>query len=159
MNDGLKPSVGSTSEDLEKYVETQTWVLDRVMDELAQGRKQSHWMWFVFPQLCGLGRSEMSQRYAIRSLDEAQAYLAHPVLGERLRQCTRTVLATTASTAEEIFGPVDARKLKSSMTLFHRADPDAAIFREVLDRWFEGRPDRETDRLLNLAKSRPRPVQ
>jgi uncharacterized protein (DUF1810 family) len=159
VNDGLKPSVGSTSEDLEKYVEAQTWVLDRVMDELAQGRKQSHWMWFVFPQIAGLGRSEMSRRYAIRSLEEARAYLAHPVLGERLRQCTRTLLATAASTAEEIFGPVDARKLKSSMTLFHRADPDAAIFREVLDRWFEGRPDMETDRLLNLAKSGPRPVQ
>lgn len=138
------------SEDLARFVDAQAPVIDRVLDELARGRKESHWMWFVFPQVAGQGRSETSRRYAIRSLDEARKYLAHPVLGERLRRCTRALLQTTATRAEQIFGSVDARKLRSSMTLFHRADPGEDIFRQVLVRWFEGKPDPETDRLLGL---------
>ena len=140
---------------MERFVDAQDPVIDRVMKELARGRKDTHWMWFVFPQVAGLGQSETSRRYAIRSLKEARAYLAHPVLGERMRRCTRTLLETAATTAEEVFGSVDARKLRSSMTLFHRADPGEDLFRQVLDRWFMGQPDEATDRFLELARSLP----
>jgi uncharacterized protein (DUF1810 family) len=105
-------------------------------------------MWFVFPQLAGLGHSPMSQRFAIASLDEAFAYLSHPVLGPRLRDGARAVLAVEGRTAEEIFGSIDARKLRSSMTLFLRADPAEALFAEVLERYFGGVPDEATDSLL-----------
>jgi uncharacterized protein (DUF1810 family) len=105
-------------------------------------------MWFVFPQIAGLGYSEMSRRYAIESLSEAREYLAHPVLGPRLRECAEIVLATRGRTAVEIFGDIDARKLRSCMTLFHRAAPDEPLFREVLDRYFGGVPDPATNALL-----------
>jgi len=117
--------------------------------ELAGGRKQGHWMWFVFPQVAGLGRSETARRYALGSLDEAAAYLVHPVLGPRLREVTRLALAVPDRSAEDVFGPVDAVKLRSSMTLFHRADPDEPLFGAVLARYFDGLPDPETDRLLD----------
>src|SRR4051812_13888758 len=138
------------ADDLERFVDAQEPLIERVLEELRRGRKESHWMWFVFPQIAGLGRSETSRRYAISSLEEARAYLAHPVLSDRLGRCTRTLLAAKAKTAEEIFGSVDARKLQSSMTLFHRADRDEPLFRDVLDRWFNGEPDTATDRLLAL---------
>lgn len=105
-------------------------------------------MWFVFPQLAGLGRSETSRYYAIGSLDEARAYLAHPVLGARLRECARLVADARADSAEEMFGPIDARKLRSSVTLFQRAAPDERVFIDVLERFFDGTPDRATDELL-----------
>ena len=117
-------------------------------DELAIGRKRSHWMWFVFPQLAGLGASDTARRFALASTDEAAAYLAHPVLGPRLLEVTRLVLTVPDRTAEDVFGPVDAMKLRSSMTLFHRADPDEPLFAAVLDRYFGGVPDPSTDRLL-----------
>jgi len=115
--------------------------------ELGRGRKESHWMWFVFPQLAGLGRSPMSQRYAISTLDEARAYLEHPVLGPRLRECAR-LAAEASGSAEDVFGAIDALKLRSSMTLFARAAPDESVFGEVLARFFGGEPDDATDRLL-----------
>ena len=121
---------------------------ERALSELRAGRKTSHWMWFVFPQIAGLGQSEMSRRYAIESLQEAREYLAHPVLGPRLRECAGIVLATRGRTAVEIFGDIDARKLRSCMTLFHRAAPDEPLFREVLDRYFGGVLDPATDALL-----------
>jgi uncharacterized protein (DUF1810 family) len=133
---------------LERFVTAQQGVYDDVVAELRTGRKTSHWMWFVFPQVEGLGRSWMSQQYAIGSLAEAQAYLAHPVLGARLRECTSLVLAQRDRTAEQIFGGIDAVKLRSSMTLFHRAAPDEPAFRDVIDRFFEGRPDDATDSIL-----------
>jgi uncharacterized protein (DUF1810 family) len=105
-------------------------------------------MWFVFPQLAGLGRSETARFYAIASLDEARAYVAHPVLGPRLREAATAALTSPGLSADAIFGEVDAMKLRSSMTLFHRAAPDEAAFRQVLDRFFGGRPDAATDRLL-----------
>jgi uncharacterized protein (DUF1810 family) len=116
--------------------------------ELGRGRKTSHWMWFVFPQLAGLGRSPMAQRYAISSLDEARAYLTHPMLGARLIEISTVLLRLEASTAEQIFGGIDAVKLRSSMTLFHRADPDQPVFQAVLDTFFQGQPDPATERLL-----------
>ena len=116
--------------------------------ELRAGRKTSHWMWFVFPQVAGLGHSAMARAYAIGSLTEARDYLAHPVLGPRLLDCTRAVLGHRGRTAEQVFGGIDAVKLRSSMTLFTRADPGEAAFSEVLDTFFGGRPDARTDELL-----------
>ena len=119
--------------------------------ELRRGRKTGHWMWFVFPQIAGLGSSPTAQRYAISSLGEARAYLAHPVLGPRLAECA--ALAVQASqpggrTAEQIFGPVDALKLRSSMTLFHRADPAQPVFGQALNQFFGGITDPATDQRL-----------
>ncbi|HEV8218781.1 MAG TPA: DUF1810 domain-containing protein [Streptosporangiaceae bacterium] len=118
--------------------------------ELRRGRKTGHWMWFVFPQIAGLGHSPTAQRYAISSLGEARAYLAHPVLGPRLAECA--ALAAKAGldgrTAEQVFGPVDALKLRSSMTLFHRADPAQPVFGQVLSQFFGGTADPATDQRL-----------
>ena len=119
-----------------------------MLDELRRGRKTGHWIWFVFPQVAGLGHSAMSQQYAISSLDEARTYLAHPVLGARLLECAGIVAATTGRTALEIFGEIDAMKLRSSMTLFHRAAPNEPVFAQVLDRYYGGRPDEATDARL-----------
>jgi uncharacterized protein (DUF1810 family) len=132
---------------LSRFVAAQDPVFDRVVAELRRGRKTSHWMWFVFPQIAGLGRSEMSQKYAISSLDEARAYLEHPVLGPRLVECA-SIVASQNVPAEVIFGGVDALKLQSSMTLFHVAEPEEPAFGRVLDRFFEGAADVETERRL-----------
>ena len=138
--------------ELDRFVRAQAPVYDEVLAELRQGRKTSHWMWFVFPQFAGLGRSETARYYAIGSLDEARAYLAHPVLGPRLRECARLLLAVEERTAESILGPIDALKLRSSMTLFLRADPDVPLFRRVLDRFYASLPDEATDALLREAE-------
>lgn len=118
------------------------------LSELRGGRKRTHWMWFVFPQLAGLGRSPTARHHAIRGLDEARAYLAHPVLGPRLRECAQAVAELPASDAEQVFGPVDGQKLHSSMTLYALADPGEPSFRSVLARYFEGAADPATLRLL-----------
>lgn len=134
---------------LDRFVAAQdrAGTYDRALAELRAGAKASHWMWFIFPQLAGLGSSAMAREYAISSLDEARAYLAHPVLGPRLRECARVVADTGSSSAEQIFGPVDAMKLRSSMTLFAAAgagDREAAVFRQVLDEFFGGVADEAT---------------
>jgi uncharacterized protein (DUF1810 family) len=134
---------------LERFVEAQRGVMDGVLAELRAGRKTGHWIWFVFPQLAGLGRSEMARYYGIGSLDEARAYLAHPVLGARLRECVDLLLAIEGVTAENVLGPVDAMKVRSSMTLFHRAAPGDPRFRAVLATWYGGMPDPVTDDLLD----------
>jgi len=120
----------------------------RAVGELRRGHKQSHWMWFVFPQLIGLGESHTSRYFAIRSLDEARAYLRHPVLGPRLLECAEVVAACDAPAPEKILGAIDAMKLRSSMTLFLRAAPDEPVFGQVIDRYFDGQPDPDTDKLL-----------
>jgi uncharacterized protein (DUF1810 family) len=120
----------------------------RALTELRTGRKVSHWMWFVFPQLAGLGRSAIARQYAITSLDEAKAYLAHDVLGSRLLQCSEVVAALEGLSAEDIFGTIDAMKLRSSATLFGAADPHQPIFGRILDIYFDGRSDPETLRLI-----------
>jgi len=137
--------------DLERFVQAQDLggTYEHAMAELHRGRKTSHWMWFVFPQIAGLGSSPMAQRYAIGSLAEAAAYLQHPVLGPRLVDAARAALATDARRAEAILGSIDAIKLRSSMTLFHRADPHEPVFGQVLDRFFGGRPDPATEELLH----------
>jgi uncharacterized protein (DUF1810 family) len=122
----------------------------RALEELHAGSKRSHWMWFVFPQLAGLGHSPTARTYALAAMDEAQAYLRHPVLGPRLVECARAVAGIQGRTAGQIFGATDERKLHSSMTLFLRADPQEPAFREVLDKYFEGRPDAATDRILGI---------
>lgn len=136
------------SDSLDRFVSAQDGVYDRALAELRAGRKHGHWMWFVFPQIAGLGMSTTSQHYAIASLDEARSYLAHPVLGPRLRECAAVVAASDAPSAEELFGGIDAVKLRSSMTLFHRADPDDPTFPAVLDKYFNGDPDPATDQRL-----------
>jgi uncharacterized protein (DUF1810 family) len=136
--------------DLDRFVNAQDagGTYDAAVRELRAGRKQTHWMWFVFPQIAGLGLSSTSRRYAIASLAEARAYLAHPVLGRRLVQCADIVATSPAEAAEAILGPIDAMKLRSSMTLFRRADPTEAVFGAVLDRYFGGVSDPETERRL-----------
>ena len=124
---------------------------DDVLAELSLGHKTSHWMWFVFPQIAGLGFSEMNRRYAISSLDEARAYLAHPLLGPRLRECATLLLGAYTTKADEVLGSVDARKLRSSMTLFVRADPSEPVFQKVIERFFDGRADPTTERELQRS--------
>ena len=134
--------------DLERFVSAQDGVYAGVVDELRRGRKTGHWIWFIFPQIAGLGSSAMSQHYAIGSLDEAKAYLAHPVLGARLRECAETVLATDGRTASAIFGSLDAMKVRSCMTLFHRAAPDEPVLGQMLERFYGGVLDPATDARL-----------
>jgi uncharacterized protein (DUF1810 family) len=134
-------------EGLERFVEAQEPVYPAALGELRDGRKRTHWMWFIFPQLRGLGASAMSWHYGIKSKDEAAAYLRHALLGPRLRQCTEAVNAHLGRSAEAIFGPVDALKLRSSMTLFDLAG-GGPPFRQCLDTYFGGAPDRRTVELL-----------
>jgi uncharacterized protein (DUF1810 family) len=130
---------------LDRFVEAQAHIYEGVLAELRRGQKTGHWICYIFPQIAGLGHSAMSQHYAISSLDEARAYLAHPVLGAHLRECAGSVLAVTGRSAEEIFGSTDAMKLRSSMTLFQRAAPDEPLFAAVLERYYDGAADEATD--------------
>jgi uncharacterized protein (DUF1810 family) len=136
--------------DLERFVTAQDPVFDSVLRELRSGRKRSHWMWFVFPQLRGLGRSSMAEYYGIGSLAEARAYLAHPVLSARLDLCARTIIEAEAASLNAIFGSPDDLKFRSCMTLFARAaGGDDNLFRRVLERWCDGRPDERTLALID----------
>ncbi len=132
---------------LQRFVQAQAPVFEQVLNELRNGRKHTHWMWFVFPQITGLGRSEMARRYAITGIAEARAYLEHPVLGPRLEHCAKLIEPQLQRTARHIFGAPDDLKLQSSMTLFALAAPERPIFQEVLDSFFDGSLDR-----LTLAK-------
>ena len=136
--------------DLDRFVAAQDRdrTYERALVELSHGAKRTHWMWFVFPQVAGLGQSSNSQRYAISSLDEARAYLQHPVLGPRLIECTR-VVAALDGTARSIFGAIDEQKLQSSMTLFAQAAPEETAFTQVLEHFFDGHADAATVRLLD----------
>jgi len=143
-------TVTSDPYDLQRFVAAQDagGTYQRVIAELQHGRKTSHWMWFVFPQIAGLGLSPTARTYAISSLAEARAYLAHPVLGPRLAQCAALVCGVPDRSAEQIFGGIDALKLRSSMTLFLHADPTAQVFRQVLDQYFGGNPDPATEQRI-----------
>ena len=134
--------------DLMRFRDAQTSAYEGALRELRSGRKRGHWIWFVFPQLAGLGHSELSRFYGIRSLDEARAYLADDVLGPRLVACAEALLATTGQDADAILGSVDAMKVRSSMTLFQAADPDEPAFAAVLTRFYAGEPDPATLRSL-----------
>ena len=138
--------------DLERFVKAQDegGTYERALAELRDGRKRTHWMWFVFPQLAGLGRSPTARHYAIDSLGEAREYLDHPLLGPRLRECTSVLCRLRGRSAAEILGGIDAQKLRSSMTLFMRARPQEAVFGQLIDRYYAGTPDSATDELLGL---------
>ena len=129
---------------LSRFLSAQTPVIERVREELRGGRKRSHWMWFVFPQIAGLGHSATAQRYAIASLDEARAYFAHDILGPRLKECAALVVAVEGHNIEEIFAAPDDLKFHSSMTLFARTAPEEPVFREALKKYFGGEEDRAT---------------
>jgi uncharacterized protein (DUF1810 family) len=129
---------------LRRFVDAQQAVYETVCGELRQGRKESHWMWFIFPQIKGLGHSEMARKFAISSRDEAKAYLAHPVLGPRLRECSRIVADLEGKSVEDIFGYPDDMKFRSSMTLFAQTAKDNEIFTRCLEKYFQGEPDRLT---------------
>ena len=136
--------------DLDRFVSAQDGggTYRQALAELRQGSKRSHWMWFVFPQIAGLGHSPTARRYALSGLAEARAYLRHPVLGPRLLESAAAVAGHTGLTAGQIFGSTDAKKLRSSITLFLRAAPEDVIFQRLLDQYFEGLPDAATDQLL-----------
>jgi len=139
---------------LDRFVEAQAGTYDTALAELSAGRKRTHWMWFVFPQLAGLGSSPAAQRYAIAGLAEARDYLAHPVLGPRLAEAARALLGVEGRSAGQILGHPDDLKLRSSMTLFAEAADDPAVFRAVLDKYYDG-PDPRTLELLRSAASPP----
>ncbi|NNG22152.1 DUF1810 domain-containing protein [Telluria aromaticivorans] len=133
-----------TEFDLERFVQAQAPVYGTAVAELRAGHKRTHWMWFIFPQIAGLGQSEMARRYALRNGDEAAAYLEHPVLGARLRECAAIVASLDGPTADDIFGHPDTLKFRSSMTLFADVAPDEAVFQACIDKYFDGEPDDET---------------
>ena len=134
--------------DLERFVESQDPVIEQVKEELLSGRKRTHWMWFVFPQVAGLGKSRKAQRYAISSREEAEAYLSHPMLGPRLRECTEIVNGLEGHTANQIFGSPDDLKFRSSMTLFDAITDGATPFRTALKKYYDDQPDQKTLQFL-----------
>ena len=144
-------SAGTASDpfDLRRFVEAQARNYADAIAELKAGRKRSHWMWYVFPQYAGLGHSAMAERFAIASLDEAKAYLRHPVLGPRLVECANAVLAVHGVTAHDIFGSPDDMKLRSSATLFSRVSEPGSVFHRILERYFDGKSDERTLELLS----------
>lgn len=130
--------------DLQRFIDAQASTHERALAELKSGRKQSHWMWFMFPQLTGLGHSDMARRYGISGRDEAIAYLQHPLLGKRLADCCEALLKWDERSATHIMGSPDDMKLRSSMTLFAAVAPDTPVFQQVLDAFFDGKPDAVT---------------
>lgn len=141
----------SSEQGLERFVAAQEQIYTRALDEIRRGKKRSHWMWFIFPQLAGLGRSAMAQRYAIADAVEARAYLAHPLLGQRYIECVSALQDLIGSDAVAVFGGVDAVKLRSSLTLFEMVGAGALVG-AALDRWFGGQRDERTAELLGLAE-------
>lgn len=139
--------------DLQRFVSAQERVYATVLEELRSGRKQSHWMWYIFPQIDGLGYSTTSKRYAIKSRAEASAYLQHPLLGNRLVECSEIVLQITGRSASAIFGAPDDMKLRSSMTLFAAVPESGPVFAQILEKYFGGQPDRRTLDLLDKLAS------
>ena len=139
---------------LARFVSAQAAIYDAVLAELSEGKKRTHWMWFIFPQIEGLGYSPTSQRYAIKNKAEARQYLAHPILGKRLLECAETILGIQGRSASQIFGSPDDLKLRSSMTLFASITAPESVFARVLDRYFQGRPDVKTlDILAKLGEA------
>ncbi len=144
MPDGSPGGAADDPYDLDRFVRAQEGDYDRALAEITAGRKRSHWMWYVFPQFRGLGRSGTAERYAIRSVAEAEAYLRHPVLGPRLVACAEAALGVAGRSAYDVFGSPDDLKLRSSMTLFAHVSPAGSVFERVLDRYYAGQPDAAT---------------
>jgi uncharacterized protein (DUF1810 family) len=151
MADAIEPSDADDAHNLVRFVQAQEDDYDQALAEIRSGRKLSHWMWYIFPQLEGLGFSATSRRYAIKSLAEAKAYLSHPVLGRRLVQCAEATLGVQGRSALEIFGTPDDMKLHSCSTLFAYVSPAGSVFDRLLDKYFQGRRDAQTLRLLETA--------
>lgn len=140
---------------LERFVAAQAGVYEAALAEMRVGRKQTHWMWFVFPQAAGLGSSATAQKFAIRDLAEAAAYLRHPLLGSRLKECAEAVLGVEGRTAHDIFGSPDDLKLRSCATLFAQVAPPGSVFERLLEKYFGGQPDPRTLALLEATRQRP----
>jgi len=151
--DGMNHSNHEDRFNLRRFIEAQATVYPVVVEELQRGRKSSHWMWFIFPQISGLGRSATAKNFAIRSGDEARAYLDHPLLGERLIKCTRLVNNVSERTAAQIFGYPDELKFRSSMTLFNAVNNHIPVFAQALEQYFEGEPDQLTLDILGQQNS------
>jgi len=149
-NDNKKGFAGDEGKELEKFVAAQQHNYATALDEISSGRKQSHWMWYIFPQLDGLGFSEMAKRYGIRDLKQASAYLKHPLLGSRLTEISEALLTHEERSAHEIFGSPDDLKLRSSMSLFASVPSAPLVFQQVLDKFFSGHKDIKTLRILGL---------
>jgi uncharacterized protein (DUF1810 family) len=145
---------GADPFELSRFVEAQRSSYDRALAEISDGRKRSHWMWYVFPQIDGLGFSALAKRYAIKSRAEAEAYLHHPLLGPRLEACAAAALGVERRSAREIFGSPDDLKLRSCATLFAEVAPAGSVFERLLDKYFDGEPDGETLRLLGKTVAR-----
>jgi len=156
MVDERKSGVGGDPYDLNRFLNAQEDDYERALSEVRSGRKRSHWMWYIFPQFDGLGFSPTSRRYAIKSVEEARAYLHHPVLGHRLTECFEAALGVEGKSAYDIFGSPDDMKLKSCATLFAHVSPSGSVFERLLDKYFQGERDPETLRLLGVSReSRP----
>jgi len=151
MAQANKPVTADDPYDLNRFVQAQAGDYERALAEVRAGRKRSHWMWYIFPQYDGLGFSATSQRYSIKSVAEARAYLSHPILGPRLIECIEAVLGVEGRTASEIFGDPDDRKLKSCATLFAEVSTPGSVFEQLLDKYFGGERDGETLRLLGAT--------
>ena len=147
---------GTDPFNLHRFVEAQQGIYDRALAEIRSGRKQSHWMWFIFPQYDGLGASAMAKRYAIKSVAEAEAYLGDPLLGPRLLECAEAALAIPRSSASEVFGYPDDLKLRSCATLFAAVSPTGSVFERLLEKYFAGEGDERTTQLLELERRNPR---
>lgn len=152
MVDERKSGAGGDPHDLNRFLSAQEDDYEQALSEIRSGRKRSHWMWYIFPQLDGLGFSPTSRRYSIKSVEEARAYLSDPVLGHRLTQCVEAALGVEGRSAYEIFGSPDDMKLKSCATLFAHASPAGSVFERLLDRFFQGERDPETLRLLGVSR-------
>lgn len=142
--------------DLEKFIRAQEYKYEDALAEIKQGHKTSHWMWYIFPQIIGLGSSDTSIYYAIKNLEEAKEYLENPLLSQRLLEITKELLKLQESNPEKIFGPIDALKLKSSMTLFSYVSPENPLFKEVLEKYYEGEEDQKTIEICGRFEKRKR---
>jgi uncharacterized protein (DUF1810 family) len=151
MADTRQPGNAADPYDLERFVQAQRYDYEQALSEVKRGRKRSHWIWYIFPQIEGLGFSSMCRRYSIKSVAEARAYLAHPLLGPRLIECAEAALGVEGRSAHEIFGSPDDMKLRSCATLFAYVSPAGSVFERVLDKYFHGEPDRQSLRLLSEA--------
>jgi len=156
MTDTAKSTSGNDPFGLSRFIKAQEKICDRVLLELRSGRKRTHWMWFVFPQIDGLGYSSTTKYYSIKSAEEARQYLKHPVLGKRLRECAESILALEGLSAAEIFGYPDDLKLKSSMTLFASVAEPHSVFIRVLEKYFQGARDERTVALLDRLEKKQR---
>jgi uncharacterized protein (DUF1810 family) len=151
MAELIELGIADGPHNLNRFVQAQRDHYERALSEIKSGRKQSHWMWFIFPQIDGLGFSPTSKVYAIKSIAEANAYLGHPVLGPRLLEIAEATVRVEGRSARDVFGSIDARKLKSCATLFASVSPPGSAFHRLLEKYFQGRPDGKTLQLLGLA--------